>query len=140
MEATTTVNPRTSQEPGRGAEAELSATARNREHGLKTRGKTISALACAQGRRCGLFKAMSLNRDYHGPDSVDEIPRMLGRSEVSSLPLFRRTSKVMQSNTCSDRKWLENLGVNTCKYLHVVLSRELSKNRSFMSTKPSSHS
>jgi len=68
-----------------GKEAELSATACNAEPSLKTPVKTISPLAHSQSSICGLFKEMSLNRNLHGPDSIQIIPCMLSRPEISSL-------------------------------------------------------
>lgn len=92
-----------------GKEAELSATAYNAKPSLKTQVKTISALAHSQSRICDLFKEMSLNRNFCGPDSIQTIPHMLSRSEISSLHVIWQNTKVMRSDTCSGRKWLENL-------------------------------
>lgn len=52
------------------------------EFSLETQAKSVSAFVHFQSRPWGLFKESSVNKDLHGPHSIQV---MLSREEISAL-------------------------------------------------------
>lgn len=116
-------NPRTSQELGRWEKRWSLVQLLLTEASLRTQVKSVSALVHSQSRPCGLFKELSVNKSLRGPNSIQVIPHMLSRSEISTLRVIWENTKVTWNNTCSRRNSLENL-----EQTFAVPFRKLSKN------------